>query len=270
MIDTEPQRLLRLGLGLRKPDAEMEAAWVRALPGAFKDCDELLLAVPSYWEAPNASEHELVQSVIDICRGHAVKVDWGRRLFVTWDVDTSRPQAPGDWCDPAYYAVTLARIKEEAKSIGADSFINCEPHGDKTETEWFKKPGFTPDQRERVEDAVRQAISLTGKVDYAYPAGSANPKHFSWPMHCMGIEGLQSKTYEVMNPDSVQITPPEGYAREVVWWGVLLGGSGLTVQQYRALDWPAIKVAWPECKGFWLMPHPKYRLKLLQALGEDR
>lgn len=283
MTDTpttsRPPTLFFLGLSLLERFREREEAWVEALPGLVGKVDGILLVVPSWQEAPDALCNNLVRRIATTCSltGNSVNVYWGRRLWITWANLADYPQHKWDVYDPAYYAAFLSRLAAEAKAIGAlGTFAECEPYGDKLHTEWFKRDGFGSWNRRKVLKAIQAAKRVAPAATMAYPAGSMDPRHYSWPMRNLGKEFLHSKTYKVQDPAQVRLNPPSGYAVNMDWWGswVTTTGDGktgpLTVEQYQDLSWDDIRMLYnyPGLKGSWIFTAVDDRLAVMQVLSE--
>ena len=262
-----------IGFSLLPQDAAREAGWLQAYAEAGKYVDAVLLKLPSWQEAPDALDHELVKKTIDICRAHDIDLYLGRNLWITWKVKSSYQQQLEDVYDPAYYTAYLSRIHAEAKAIGAvGTFVDCEPYGDTIFKPWFKPDGFTPGERLRVLEAIRAATQKVPPVDLAYPAGGMMPNHYSWATRYLGREFLHSKPYRVRHVEDLRATPPPGMPLQLDWWGTWLGieqvpNGPLTLAEFEALDWAAIKTVHPEVKGAWVMAAAGDRLDVMYRLG---
>lgn len=271
---TKPAILLYVGLSLLPQAEEWERSWVNALGVAASGIDGILLALPSWQEAPDALQHELVKDALEQCRRHELDVYLGRDLWIRWKGHSPYQQQRDDAVSAAYYASYLSRLDGEARAIGAKgTFAECEPYGDTIFKPWFKQDGFSAAEFNRVLTAIGKARSVAPAATMAYPAGGQHSNHYSWALRYLGKESLHSKTYQVRAPYAVNAAPPMFYPLQLNWWGSWLkaagpAGSGpLTVAEFRLMDWDAVRAQHPEFKGVWIYMSDKDRKQVMEQLG---
>jgi len=270
-----------VSLTLRDEIAELEEDVLRALGEASRAMDGILLVVPSYYEAPDASRHPLVQSIIQACDIYGLGVYWGRKLWVAWPTLSGYQQRADDVYSAAYYATCLSRVHAEAESLGAvGTWIDCEPYGkSRYRDNWFKRTGFASWQAERVQAAIEEALCVAPRVDLAYPAGSLNPNHFCYALRHLGEQFLQSKTYKAVNAEALPVHPPAGVPLQLDWWGSWLttspsaappGKRPLTVEEWCALDIDVAVAKYPELGsgGLWIYVAASERADVMRELGK--
>ncbi len=273
--DRPVQVLLYVGLSLLPQLKDSEYGWLEIYAEVGEFADGILLALPSWQEAPNALEHDLVQKTLHKCRVHGIDVYLGRDLWIRWKARSPYKQSKLDVFNPAYYAAYLSRIDAEARAIGAKgTFVECEPYGDTIFKPWFKQAGFDQSERQRVLKAVAEATAIAPPVTFAYPAGGRRPNHYSWPLRYLGDQFLHSKTFQVRDPKRLRATPPSGHKLQLNWWGSWLkaadkpGSGPLTVGEFLSLDWPGIRTELPELQGVWIYVTGSDFKQVAYLLGE--
>ncbi|MHC4511424.1 MAG: hypothetical protein ACYTAO_21150 [Planctomycetota bacterium] len=266
--------LLNVGLTLREEYNERERSWLGLYQHVPKFANGVLLALPSWQEVPNVLNDRLVEETLDQCVSHGLDVYFGRDLWIRWKGRTTWKQKINDVFDPAYYAAYLSRLAAEAKAIGAKgTFAECEPYGNTIFKPWFKKDGFSEQEFWRVLAAITEARQVAPATTMAYPAGAQHPNHYSWPLRYLGNQFLHHKTYQLLE-FKVNATPPNGFPLQMNWWGTWIaervypGEKPLTVAEYQALDWGAIRQAHPDMIGNWIYIAAEEWLQVVQQLGE--
>jgi hypothetical protein len=274
------KKLLGIGLSLKQDRAGLEEGYVAALPEAAKAVDGVLLCVWSHYEVPDAPHHPLVRRMLKVCKEHDLEVYWGRRLWVSYPSGSSRPQQRADLFSSAYYAEYLTRLAAEANQIGAaGTWVYGEPHGKSIfEGAGLKRGSLADEDSQRIVGAIERATTLAPQADMVYPAGSANPKHYSFALRRLGKQFLHAKTYRVTDPARVNIKPPPGQKIQLDWWGTWItvhpsdappGQRPLTIEEWLAIDWDAVARRFPEITQGGVCIYAKWdeKQEVMQALG---
>ena len=276
------RKLFFVSLSLRASNAQNEEDLLVALGELARAVDGILLCVPSYYEFPDAPSHPLVQRFVAACKLHGLDVYWGRFLWVTWDGYTKYAQQRDDVFNPAYYAAYLSRLHVEAQMLGAAGTIAYgEPHGDSIYKEtWFKRTGFTPEERSRVEAAIAEALRYAPQTTLVYPASWSSTKHFGRALRPLGRQYLHHQTYTVANIDKLPGVMPDGGPVQLDWLGSWItlepgdnppGKRPLTVEEWCALDIKQAVAQYPELRhgGLWIYVDSAggERARVMYALG---
>lgn len=274
------KKLFYIAFPLRSDTVSYERGCLEALPGVARALDGILLSIPSYHEAPEAPAHPHVQRALQLCREHGLEVYWGRHLWVSWPERSSFVQQREDVFSAAYYATYLTRLDAEAKRLGvAGTFAYGEPHGKSIfRDQWFKRTGFTNEERRRIQDAIKAAVRVAPRATMAYPAGGGSPEHFGYTLRLLGERFLFHKTYRARNADSVKIRPPAGVQPQLHWWGSWLtmdsgaepGKGALTVDDWLRLDLAGNTRRYPELQegGLWIYVDASERKEVMLELGK--
>jgi hypothetical protein len=264
--------MLFIGLNLLEDLREQEDGIVEAIGSLNGSVTWILLNLPAWQQAPDALCHPLVELALVECRRARIGVNLGRDLWPRWG-GAAFDHRPFDVYNSAYYAAYLSRLDAEARAIGAaGTWAYCEPHGNSSYKETFKKYGFGLGRR-LVQRAIARALRVAPPVTFAYPAGGRDAKHYSWTMRRLGKQFLHRKTDQLRRPEDLRMTPPGGERAQVDWWGSWLttvdgGGFGpLLVREQRNLNWHAIQAAFPECQGYWLHAAASELAEVMRELG---
>jgi hypothetical protein len=269
--------LLFISLTLRDSHEELERSWLKAYAEVAKNVDGILLITPSIYEEPDAVHHQLVQDTLTACKLANLDVYWGRRSWVMWQSLITVPgfyQSPDDIFRPEYYAQLFGRINAEAKFINAKgSVIEAEPYGDCIFKEKLKV--LTSEERQWMISAIGAAKRVGGGATMAYPASAYYKTNYPWITRLMGEEYLHHKTYNLIEAPP-NVNPPNGVNISLHWWGSWLVPEQstepmphpLTVEEWLAIDWDAIKAMYPELKGCWIYVEREKMLDVMYQLGE--
>ncbi len=274
------KKLLHISLTLRRENAAREARYIQALPQAAKAIDGILLAVPSYHEEPNAAEDPQVKRFLAACKANQLEVYWGRRLWVTWTNLSHHQQEADDLFSSGYYEAFLKRLNAEGQKIGAaGTCAYCEPHGGSPFNSKAFRQNFDAAEQGRVREAIRSARQSAEPATLVYPAGSGNPKHYSYALRQLGRQYLHHKTYKVVDPKKAAIRPPGDQRVQLDWWGTwvttkpkwaALGKRPMTVEEWLAIDFDKVAKRFPENRqgGVWLYAKASEMIEVMEALGQ--
>lgn len=276
-----PRTLLQLELTLLEQKEHFEVACVEALSVAAPALDGVLLSLPSWQEVPDATSSELVCEALARCTTDALDVYLGRDVWIRWK---ERAKANGwtqdksDVFNPAYWVAFLSRIDGEAKAVGATgTFAQCEPHGDKHNTEWFKGGGFTVSEFRRVVDAINAARNAAPAATIAKPAGSMNWAHYGYGTCKVAGQHLCTKTDHLRRASDLRsnIRTPKGEQLQVHHWRTRVTSrhnanpkGKLTLPEWRAIDWAEVTRVYPEFLSCVIKAENEDMLDVLKELGE--
>jgi hypothetical protein len=223
--------------------------------------DGVILNVFSWYEQQAAATHPLVQMAVQILRSGGKLLGWGRRHWVSYPnmvaPDVPRPTSCS-YFDPAYHAAAISRVKAEAAMLGARwTVLDIEPYGPSPQGA-LKDAILTALDRQRIRRPIAEATEATGRVDIATPSGSNRETHYSYALREVASTYWCQKTYGATSVDTVpEIKTPPGVEVDMHWWGsnlgladeIAAGGKYVTVDDVWALDWLAIKAAYPGALG---------------------
>ncbi len=262
---SEP-RFLHVLLKLRDDTIENDRRVVEALR-ELRWFTHIILVTPSWQEKPNATTHPFVVQALAICKEKNIPVVWGRWLWVAWQPGHhDRAPTTGAEYDTTHYAQAISVLKREAKAIGAvATFLDCEPYGKCPQMISLKRKKLSDDDRRKMLQAMKSAVTISGRVDMVYPTSSSDsPWHFAWPMAELGVLRCDAKTYYARSPyyKLPRILPPPGFTQRVDLWGsavglgrpqdIYNGNKTLTSSEVVALDLTKIRKRFPHCLGYWV------------------
>ena len=136
-----------------------------------------------------------IQTAIKIVREFEdVKLIWGQSL---WPWYRNRDVKQRFIVDPDYYAREIQQVRKEKEIVGADlTALDTEPYGKSVMIPVIKGKNvdLTP-IHPRIVDAVSTATDRVGKVDFVFPAGSANKLHPYNALAALGKSRIAEYTY---------------------------------------------------------------------------
>ncbi len=114
-----------------------------------------------------------------VCKKYDTKIIWARTLWPTHNVESFRYS---DFFDPNYYARAIKEIRLEARTIGADfTGIDIEPYGSFPFKKQLLRGGVggvgAGKEYEPLVSAVKEAVSMSGQVDFVFPTYTASPRY---------------------------------------------------------------------------------------------
>ncbi len=248
--------------------------------------DGIILNVLSRLDQPDAATHPMVLAIIDQCHRHDLEIIWGRDLWPRWrGIDA---YSIGDLFNPAWYAAALSAIRAEADALDIErTFIYAEPHGEgplaNDHAEQMLHNEIDDASRIQIDNAIRNAQgSGVPPADIMYPAFASSQTAYPWALLRLGKLYWTMRTFGVgAPPDEPIINPPVGTFRPSTLntWAVRLAPKGRpygpndtagqhSVEQFMALDWAAIQVAYPKCKTLVLFAETRAVSEVMYELGK--
>jgi hypothetical protein len=111
-----------------------------------------------------------------VCKKYGTKIIWVRTLWPTHNVESFRYS---DFFDPNYYASAIKEVQLEARAIGAEfTGIDIEPYGHFPFKKQLLQGGVGSGKEfKSLVSAVKEAVSMSGQVDFVMPTYTASPRH---------------------------------------------------------------------------------------------
>ncbi len=111
-----------------------------------------------------------------VCKKYDTKIIWARTLWPTHNVESFRYS---DFFDPNYYARAIKEVQLEARAIGAEfTGIDIEPYGSFPFKKQLLRGGVgSGKEYEPLVSAVKEAVSMSGQVDFVMPTYTASPRY---------------------------------------------------------------------------------------------
>ncbi len=245
-----PMRILFLPLPLIRNSAERDWDNILELWHARTWFTHLLIVTRAWQETPDAIHHHHVQIAVALAEHFNLGVIWGRNLWVAWPSDKLDAPMPDAFCymDSQYYTAAIATVKAEARSLGAvGTMLDAEPYGQSANKELLRSGrGFMPAV---AGNAIKQATSVTGPVDFITPTSSMIPSGYQWSMAGLG-KRMDQKTYKGKTANFlINAKPPEGGEHKVHVWGHWVGENTLSPADVKAFDMDKVRERFPECIG---------------------
>jgi hypothetical protein len=217
----ERRRILQLGLATL-PDGKPFLSRV----------SRLYVIVPSAGEAPGALGHSLIQLLARVVGETSdTAIVWCRQLWQAWPglVVEGPQQQTHDPKRAEVYAAAIERVRAEADAAGyAGCGLDAEPYGANPAKEWLKKRDLTRLEQSNVLGAVRDAVGVTGPVDWVYPVGGKRTGRYGWCFVDMGRDGMSSNlTFRSATGAGVSLPQsPLDEPFRFTDWGVWVGAPG--------------------------------------------
>lgn len=139
-------------------------------------------------------EDDKVKAAVKMIRDYGAKLIWCRDL---WPYYANKSCDADQIYDGNYYVHEIFHLRQEVESLKADAMaFDCEPYGDSV----FKPVFKDADARAlvdlaRMNDAVQDAVSKIGQVDYVLPAGSTTAAHPLNVTRTLGKIRISESTY---------------------------------------------------------------------------
>jgi len=119
------------------------------------------------------------KQAVAVCKKYDTKIIWVRTLWPTHNVESFRYS---DFFDPNYYARAIKEVQLEARAIGAEfTGIDIAPYGHfpfKKQLLWGGVGGVgSGKEYEPLLSAVKEAVSMSGQVDFVMPTYTAYPRY---------------------------------------------------------------------------------------------